>query len=158
MPRALAVIVLVLLAIPATALANEAKLHGGWNLAAISYAGQRIDMPAEMNLHVAFDKAKKSWTFKTDYEGAPTEVTGQYRLQGDQLTLSLQGEEAPPMAIAFVEGELHVTVTIDPAPNAPRYTMIAKRGAFKARPKPPPEKPVPAKPAQPSKPKTQGLR
>ena len=150
MQRALVIVVLAILALPATAFASEAKLHGGWNLAAVSFSGQRVDMPPELNFHVDFDKAKKSWTFKTEHYGPLTEVTGQYRLAGTQLTISLQGQNAPPMAIAVVQSELHLTVALDQSPGADKYTFIAKRGAFKPRATKPKEKPLPPPPTKPT--------
>jgi hypothetical protein len=150
MRNALVLIVLVILAIPTTALADEAKLHGGWNLAAVALGAQRFDVPPELNFHIAFDRTKKIWTFKTDQGGQTTEVTGPYRLAGDQLFLTFQGQESPPMTIAFVQGELHFTIALPNDPNAEKTTLIAKRGAFVARPKP-----ARAKPAPPPTPKQQ---
>jgi hypothetical protein len=162
MQKALVIIVLAILALPATASASEAQLHGGWNLAAVSFSGQRMDVPPELNLHVTFDKTKKSWTFKTDYSETPTEVTGQYRLAGDQLTVSMQGQEAPPITIAFIKGELHIQIALDQSAGADKYTFIAKRGSFKAKPKPPKAKPAPPPPSKPTprpaKPKTPATR
>jgi len=143
MRKALFVLVLIALALPTTVLANESKLQGGWNLVAVAYAGQRVDMPPEMNIHVAFDRVKKTWTLKTDYSDPPTEVSGPYRLEGDQLYVSFQGQTAPPLTVAFVKDELHVTLAIGDKPNAEPYVFIAKRGQFKPRPKQPQPKPAP---------------
>ena len=144
--RALLILALVLLAIPATVFADESKLHGGWNLVAIQVSGQRVDVSAQLNANVAFDKAKKTWTVRLDQDGKTNEATGQYRLEGDQLYLSFQGQTAPAVTIAFVNDELQVTFAVEQKPNAERYTIIAKRGEFKPRPKAPPKQPAPPPP------------
>lgn len=151
MKRALVLVLFLLFAWPSTALAADAdlgaKLHGGWNLAALAVGNQRVDLPAEMNVHMAFDRTAERWTFKTDYDGKTTEVSGSYRLIGDQLTLSLHGQSSPPMTVAFVREELHVRIALEQSPGPKTYTFIAERGVYEARPKPPPGKPLPKKPA-----------